>query len=195
MRNYSRWTAGLLFGALIFLALHAYGQNADPVRIDGQPLIYLKEGMTHGCGIRFIGFRIVGNGVANSWDVSVNLYVDGPAMVKGMSYDFNVDQVGTGAKPRPVPIDNAWVKAPNEAAPQPLSGVHDGQDVGSKIYAILPNSAARLITATLARETIMLGVQRKGDRSDRIAFGQVNLTDAEVKQVDQCLRELLKAMK
>lgn len=59
----------------------------------------------------------------------------GVAAVKGTSFDFDVKKVGTGEKPRTVPIETVWLKAPNLPATTSRTGkIYDGEDAGSKIY-------------------------------------------------------------
>jgi hypothetical protein len=186
---------GIVFAVALLSTFRAYPQNADETRIDGQPLIYVKDGHIHGCGVRFIGFQLGTDSIARSWDISVNFYADGFAAVKGMSYELDARRLGTSDPPRVMPIQSAWVKAPNEPAPQPLSGAHDGEDSGSKIYAVSFDAAVKVFLATIAQEEMMLGIRRKGENGERIAFGRVNLSEAERRQLDQCVRELLTEIK
>lgn len=188
----SNWSAAILGLAVLGFPVVATPQNVVPIRLEGQPLMYMKDGRPRGCGIRIFGFHETAPpGTLQMVDVSVNVHVDSPAAVKLTAANSTISELATGGKPRPVRVASGWVRAENAAATQPLQGkTAAGEDGLSLLYWTDADSVLSIFTAQAEQRSIMIGVRRDQDTAERIYVGPLTMSGAESKQVTQCLREL-----
>jgi hypothetical protein len=156
--------------------------------------MYMKAGKVDACGIRVLGVTInadlaTGLGV----DGSINIYASGLSAVKGLSYDVKVGALKAGAKPRGVPLESFWFKAPGQDATHPIDGkFHDGEDIGSKLYVAKAETILEIYKAIIDGQALTIGVKRTQERSERIYFGRVKMSEEEHRQAITCLAELLR---
>lgn len=177
---------------LIFLPAMGIAQALEEASIEGQPLVYMKDGKADGCGIRLISIRSdpAGN-TGTAWDVSFNFWRSGLATVKGLSYNIDVRAVSAGKKPTNASLAQFWIKAPATIATRPLDNkFHPGEDPGSIIYAVPLDTAIDLFKATVDKQRLTVGIRRTGERGERLYFGEVALTKAEREQVLQCISDV-----
>lgn len=173
----------------------ALGQNVLEARIDGQPLVYLEQGKTNGCGLRMFGATPEAVGSAWRWfDVSINLYRSGQAIVKGLSYDvLSVDAKSGRLVTRNVQVDEVWVKATGETATVPIAGsVLPADDKGGIFYATDDDVVFKLFMTAAKSEQMFVGVRRKGEKTTRLYAGEVALADSDRQRLLACLSELTK---
>jgi hypothetical protein len=179
---------------LLLFSGQGFAQNMIEAEITGQPLSYQKEGVVTGCGIRvFSLIEVAGAKPGRVIDVSFNLWNNGSSLVKGMMSEYDTLSVQKEPKRRSLPINKVWLKAPNVAATHPLDNkFKPGEDTNSILYSTSLDSVLDLFLTVLDSRPISIGIQRQGDKSERIYFGQVKLSAAEVSQAKMCLDEALK---
>src|SRR5688572_21265738 len=98
-----------LLGCLgLLLNTGAWGQHVVQAQIEGQPLVYVREGAVNGCGVRLFGGQAGTVGAVPYFDVSFNLWRNGAGIVKAMSYDLRVEELAAGKRPVGLPISSAW---------------------------------------------------------------------------------------
>lgn len=179
---------------LVLMASSALAQAVFPSDIRGQPLMYMKDGIVEGCGVRFLIIDIVpGRNVVPVYDMSFNLYRTFAA-VKAGSYDVHIDELRAG-KPmgteKRVSLTTAWLKAANTPATTPLNGMHQSDDKGFFLYEADVERVTPLFLAVMRGESISVGARREKDKGDRIFAGPVKLDPAELEQLTQCAAELV----
>ncbi len=182
-----------VFGvALTSIFTTGIAQTVTTLRLDGQPLVYMKDGRPHGCGLRIFGFHeIQPSGRLRMVDVSVNVHTATPASVKLTTADTSFDDMKAGNKPRSARVLAGWIRAQDAISTRPLEGKTAAGDDGlSLLYWTDHDSALAVFAAQAERKTIMIGVRRDGDSHERIYAGHVNLSLDESKQITQCLSEL-----
>lgn len=180
--------------ALAATSLSAFAQSMEEAQISAQPLVYMKQGKLEGCGIRFIGVLLAPNlKTGRGLDTSVNIWTTGMAAAKGLSYDIDVAALRAGGKTNRAPINSFWIKAPDSNATSPLEGrINDSDDAGGKIYLIAFDSALPIFRAVIEEKSLMFGVGRQNETGEKIYFGVAKLSKAELEQITQCLREMVK---
>ena len=181
-----------MVASLLFIGL-ASAQNVHTVRIDGQPLIYIKEGQTRGCGLRMIGGQepAISGGDFQMFDVSVNIFLPGHAMVKLVSYNTTPAELSTGKPPRTVRLAHGWIKAPNALATRPKDGKSaEGEDGASLLYNTDVDAVFAILKAQIDGRPINIGLKREGEATERIYAGAIGLSNEETEQLTQCLSEL-----
>lgn len=186
------WSIAMASIALLcLLPWISSAQNLLEARIEGQPLIYLKDGNIEGCGVRLFAFQLDPVGSAGTgWDVSFNFWTNGLATAKGLAYDIDVRELKAGKKPKNARLERFWIKAPNVSATQPRENrIFPGDDAGSIMYAIGLDTAIDLLKATFAKETLTVSIRRAGERTERLYFGIPSLSDAEREQLMNCVSE------
>jgi hypothetical protein len=188
-----RMSCGSAWSLALLLSTAAWGQNMVQAQIEGQPLVYVREGAVNGCGVRLFGGQAGTVGAVPYFDVSFNLWRNGAGMVKAISYDLRVEELAAGKRPVGLPISSAWIKTAGAAATQPLKGVQAGEDKGSILYAASAESVILLFRGLSERSVFMVGVKRTGQASERIFSGRPQLADNDREQVRSCLQELMSA--
>jgi len=127
---------------------------------------------------------------AKQIDVSFNVFWPGNGMVKAIFMDGQVtDPAGVERPPR-MPMTGFWLRAGGEDATQP-GGEGRQRESPTEQHALLYFTATiepvlALFKATGRGEPIQVGVRLPGEHLDRVYFGQVRLTEAELQQIRNC---------
>ena len=163
----------------------------DSMEFELQPLQYMTEGVVMGCGARLFGtLPWGGKSRARGIDVSVNLRRES-GFVKALSYDVTLP--GSAASIRAAPIDMAWLRASGSNATKPVQGKPiAGETVGSILYVANGEDVADVLIALLKRQSIQIGVKRTNESGERIFYGKARASEADLRQLDSCLREVFK---
>lgn len=179
------------------LSLPCFSQNVVVTQINGQPLVYLKDGQPQGCGIRMIGGEGPNHeGVVRMFDVSINLYASAAAVVKVLSYDAKPQPNKHLGMPVAVPVLRGWIKAPNATGTTPVEGkTLAGEDGKSILYVADVDSVMAVFRAQGSAQPVNIGIRRLHENTERIYSGSVAMSEVEQRQVTQCLKELVSAMK
>ena len=187
----------LLAARLLFLlatsitALTATAQSVHPVAMAGQPLVYIKDGNIHSCGIRVMGVEVSNLAVISTIDMSFNLEKSGQGLVKFASGDGDIIK-GKPAKRNK--LSGAWIKAPGDKATTPKSKVIPGEDGFSILYLTDVRSVIGLFEAQEAGKPLNIGIKKLGESHEKIYAGVAKMDDKEQQQVRQCIRELLSGL-
>jgi hypothetical protein len=172
-----------------------FAQNVSHVRIDSQPLVYVRSGVINGCGVRLLGGEF-GPVEPIAWfDVSFNIYAQGIGMIKALSYDVRIEEMKSGKRGPAVPVQGAWIKVDGSMATRPLKGISSGEDLGSIVYAASADDVFPLFFGLLEGKQFMVAIQRKGQSGERIYAGAPTLDEADAKRISSCLNELASSIK
>jgi hypothetical protein len=184
------------FWVALLMAGTASGQNVIPMRIQGQPLVYMKEGKVDGCGIRFVMVdappKFTDTTKITMYDVSFNIYTSGLALIKGgasdaTSADFKAGNYSTA---KPVLLKTLWIKARGNEATTPLTGMKRSDDPGMITYVADEERVAALFVALAKEEPILVGTQRPEAKSERIFSGKIDVTHSELQEISACVKQL-----
>lgn len=182
--------------SLFSIGCIASAQNVIPTRMDGQPLMYMKDGAVNGCGLRIIG----GGQRANSetfdmFDVSINLYREAGAMVKLVAYSTTVAELKSskGREPATTKVTSGWIKAEGSAATDPgQSTATPGSDQNSLLYRTSVDSAIAIFKANIESAPVTIGLRRQGVSTERVYYGKIAMSKEETEQHRACLSEMLR---
>ena len=94
------------------------------------------------------------------------------------------------------PIKSFWIKASGERATSPsATGVGQSDSpAGYLLYSAETKSVAALFSAVLERRPIWIGIQQKDADVAMIHAGTAELSEADEKQVHDCIDEYLVEM-
>ena len=182
----------LIAAALLGAASAASAQNIDLANMTGQPLQYMKDGGLDGCGLRIVAVRPLAGDRMEACVVSVNIYVNGSAVVKAIAYA----PMSTikAVEPREVKVASSWIKAPGNKPAVAMSEPYAGDSKLSLLFLTDPRPTFAVLMAQQQGKQIQISVRRSGQSPERILAGEVKLQSGEAVQLSQCLDELLKAM-
>ena len=91
----------------------ALAQQALPMTAES--LVHEKEGAVLGCGIRVTGGTPDARGPSSWFDLSVNLFRRGIALVQAVAYEM--PKSGTGeSRPARAPVQSAWITVDGSSA-------------------------------------------------------------------------------
>jgi hypothetical protein len=180
--------------------LLASSQDVVETGLDGQALVYMKDGAIDGCGIRVLVVDVPAayNQVSliTAYDVSFSVKPSGLAVVQARSTDATLSDYESGDKNRrkAVAPERFWFKASGASATAPIERMNGrmlpGADRGSILYLSDRDPVVALFSAHGAHKPILMGVTRPGMRTERVFSGQINMSDSERKKVSSCLDEL-----
>lgn len=167
----------------------------EQVDFEAQPYVSLKNGEVDGCGFRLLAAKVNLSKASKPLgiDVSFNVYVNGLGLVKGGLRELDLK---SAKDTQAVPIKTFWIKAKNVKATHPVGSVVS-KGVNPKNYLIYASDIENLISlfpAVFDKDALMVGYRLVGEDIDRIFNGKVKVEDAEVKQVMECMDELMKNM-
>ncbi len=163
----------------------AIAQEALPLAAD--PLIYQREGVAVGCGVRLTGGEP--NSVRPSiwFDVSFNVFRRGVAIAQAIGYEIRRSGFEGDSVPSRVPLQSAWLKAANGQAKLG----ENAQRVDTLVYTLLIDDALTLFEAVGQGQPLSLGIKRWGERVESVYSGTAALTDQSRQQIADCLDRLL----
>lgn len=126
-----------------------------------------------------------------------SLMVYGPkgGLVKGRVSDIDSKSIASGKLDlgllKPLPSERFWMKAPNVAATEPNAGTEItlSEDPGYKLYSSSFDSTWGVIRAILDKTPVQIGFKVKGRNVEQVMFGEVQMTDGQRSQLEQCLGE------
>lgn len=179
-----------LLTAVVLTTPPATAQNVIQTDIEVQPLLYVKEGATRGCGVRLFGGGDIrpGGGSAEWFDVSFNLH-DISGTVKAVSYDVAAAPASK-IKRTNAAVQNAWIKVDGSDATKPATGIVRGEDKGSILYVVTMDQVLNLFKGILDGRSFMVAIRRSGQGRERIYAGVPKLTEPDAKQLLSCLTDL-----
>jgi hypothetical protein len=194
--------AALTLTAATWLTWSSFADPQDIVNtgLDGQALVYVKDGAIDGCGVRVLVVDVPAGysqaSLITAYDVSFGLKPSGVAVVQARSTDATLSDYESGDKSRrkAVAPDKFWLKASGARATAPIEtmngGMLAGSDRGAMMYVSDLESVTALFAANGARKPISIGVMRPGMRTERVFSGRINMSDSDRRQVASCLNGL-----
>jgi hypothetical protein len=190
----------LIAASWLTWSLLTSSQDVVETGLDGQALVYMKDGAIDGCGVRVLVVDVPAAydqaSLITAYDVSFNLKPSGLAVVQARSIDATLSDYESGDRNRRRAIapEKFWFKASGARATAPIGRMNGrmlpGDDRGSVVYLSDFDSVIALFAAHGARKPISMGVVRPGMRAERVFSGQINMSDSERKQVAACLDRL-----
>jgi hypothetical protein len=164
------------------------------VELVGQPLIYTKNGITYGCGVRAVGvvsFSPSQTAMVKSFDVSANFWVNGAAAVKMIGALTPYEGKNPGLEKR-VPLFGGWLKAEgkNPAAPG-QGGFTAGSEKGSYLFPVELEGALDFILAATNDLPVQIAIAWMKN-VEWIYYGKIKLTPTERNLILRCIDESMK---
>lgn len=180
--------------ALAAAAGNVFAQNVATTEMTGQPLVYVREGVTRGCGVRLVGGRPLQDNKFQMFDASFNVWSDAPSMVKLSMYETTMERLNQGKQPTRYKLTGGWIKAKgSEAAAAPPAKHVTGDDGYSILFTSAQSPVFALFFAQVRGEPIQIGIRRAGNDFEQIFAGPIQMTPDEQTQVANCLAELAKS--
>jgi len=180
---------------LLMICADVVAQNVQPIKISGQPLVYMKAGRIDACGLRLIGIHVGGDLSILTVDASFNLDSERRGIVKVATAEGTAQAVKANTMTR-FRVAEAWIKAPGKRATQPYENkTFPGEDGTSLLYVTTWDQVLELFKAALDGSVLNIGVKRADDGHTRIYSGAVALSPEEIQQVSACFTEIVEAMK
>lgn len=177
------------------IAFNAHAQPVDVSDMTGQPLMYMKDGVVHGCGLRIMGGTEKADGEFRMFDVSLSVYAAGVTILKAVSYDVTPAEAKSNKPARRVNVVSAWVKAPNEPATKPIGAVRQSESEVALLYTTQVDALVAVLKAQSQGAPMNVGIRRLGESAERIQSGPIALSSEERKQLSQCISELRSQIK
>jgi len=94
--------------------------------------------------------------------------------------------------PKPLETKNIWMKVANLKATTPLSSfpLQNSEDPGYMLYGTSLDDALPLLFNIIHKRPMQIGTRISGNKFDSVLYGKVDISDADIKQLDNCLKEL-----
>lgn len=173
----------LTLAPLLLACAAAGAQSMVAVDSVGQVLVYGKNGVTEGCGIRAVG--VIPSGKTpniKTFDVSANLWRSGDSLVsliKLLGELTPFDGVRATGKASRAPLFNGWLKAAGRppAAPQEKGFKESSTDKGSYLFPADLEGTFHFILAAEKGEPVQVGLSWDG-KTEWVYFGKIELSAA-----------------
>lgn len=197
----------LTFIACMSLCLAGQAAEMREALIGGQVSMGVDtSGKLTSCGITFAAVEAVKDadlkGPLTVFNGSFVLYSLSGGLLKGRIGSWNPkDAQGKGFnlnQVKPLPTTKFWFKAQGSAATAPQAGTGmfpSEDDPGYVLYAAPLKSTFAFAVAIENDESIQIGLQAKGEKSAKVLFGKVLLSDSEREQYTNCLNEWVDTQK
>jgi hypothetical protein len=171
------------FLLLAIVALAAQPARASEMPIAAQPLVHERGGAVQGCGARLTGGEASPAGSSAWFDVSFNVFRGGVALVQSYAYELRRSNYDGDARPARVPVQSAWLKAPQGSA-------RLGENTERRetlVYPLVLDDALALFRALAAGEKVTVGIKRWDQRSVSVYAGTPELSDEARQRIADCL--------
>lgn len=175
----------VLFPLLVAAAAAAAGE----LPITAQPLVHARDGAVQGCGARLTGGESTPAGPSAWFDVSFNVFRGGHALVQSYAYELRRSEYDGEARPAQVPLQSAWLKAPQGAAR--LGENTERRD--TLVYSLVLDEAVALFQALAAGEPVTVGIKRWDRRRAAVYAGKPELTEEGRRRIAECMVRLTAA--
>jgi hypothetical protein len=175
----------LICASLPALASAAAAQNAPPISADA--LVYARDGVVNGCGVRLTGGAPNASGPSTWFDVSVNVFRRDIAIAQAIAYEIRRSDFTGDSRPARVPLQSAWLRSADGKA---RLG-ENAERLDTLAYTLLTEDALALFDAIARGQPLSVGLKRWGDRVDSVYSGTPALADQTREQIGECLATLL----
>jgi hypothetical protein len=154
--------------------------------MDAAPLVYERDGMVQGCGVRITGGE-PGASAPSSWfDVSFNVFRRGVALAQSYAYEMRPSAYDAESRPERVPVQSTWLAVADGA-------VRRGENTeqrDSLVYALVVDDALSLFQALAEGRPLRLGIKRWDQRDDTVYSGAPTLSGDTRNRIGDCLASL-----
>ena len=172
--------------ALMTMLAFAPCAQADEVPIAAQPLVHERDGAVQGCGARLTGGEARQAGPSAWFDVSFNVFRDGVALAQSYAYELKPSYYEGEARPARVPVQSAWLKAPQRSTR--LGENTERRD--TLVYRLVLDDAVALFQALAAGDTVTIGIKRWDQASASVYAGKPELSEQGRQEIADCLTRL-----
>jgi len=193
-----QYAARALALSLLAAATVGCSETVVEARLDGQPLVYLKDGIVDGCGVRVIVVELPSNRSApiTAYDASFNIKAPGRGIITAQTADATLADFESGKPERrkAIPPESFWFKALGGKATAPddrtAGKMLAGDEAGSVVYLSDVGPVMALFTSQAARKPIQMGVKRPGAAAEKIFSGTIEMSDGDRARIAACVAEL-----
>ena len=160
------------------------------------PQMQVKDGLLQGCGYRLKSIpKQLGSKSTVILDSSFNLYASGMALLKGGAIEAGAKNGAPDGAVKNKPIQSFWLKVQSEKATVPSGGkVIPAETKGYLLYGTSLNEVLQLFEAVRSKTPITIGMRLRGEGTDRIYSGTVELSEEDGAEGSRCFAELLEQM-
>jgi hypothetical protein len=187
-----------LRGPLIALGwMIAFGSCAQitrPIEFEGQPLIYTKDGVITGCGLRVLGAEQSPKKplllIDSSFQIDSRFY----GVIAKFTARYGVMKDGVLSIKSTAIVERGWYRIDGMNPTKPKNGnyIATTEPTGGVFYVTNTAEDIQMLVAMLEGETIEMGMKLKGDPGEIIRFGKLNMSDPERMRTSSCIATLLK---
>jgi hypothetical protein len=154
--------------------------------MEAVPLVHVREGEVHGCGVRLTGGEP--NAAASAWfDVSFNLFRRGFGLAQSIAYEMKRSGYEGEGRPARVHVQSTWLKAADEGSARLGENTERRE---SLVYSLVIDDVLALFEAVGSGRSVMLGMRQWGQRMDVVYTGIAALTEDSRRQIAACLSAL-----
>ena len=154
--------------------------------IAAQPLVHARGGAVDGCGARLTGGEAPPGGSSAWFDVSFNVFRGGYALAQSYAYELRRSDYDGEARPARVPVQSAWLKAPQGSAR--LGENNERRE--TLVYPLALDEALTLFQALAKGETVTVGIKRWDRRTPSVYAGAPDLSAEDRERIADCLVRL-----
>jgi hypothetical protein len=165
----------------------ALAQDAREFGLAAQSLVYQRDGVVQGCGVRLTGGEPNASAPSSWLDVSFNVFRRGVALAQAIAYEIGRSEYAGDSRPSSVPIQSTWLK-PAEGKAR-LGENSERRE--SLVYPLGLDDALALFQAVAQNEPVIIGVKRWGQRTDSVYTGKAVLDSDTRARIGECLTSLL----
>ena len=169
--------------------LTATAASAGEMPIAAQALVHARGGAIQGCGARLTGGETAPGATSAWFDVSFNVFRGGYALAQSYAYEFRRSEYDGEARPARVPVQSAWLKAPQGSAR--LGENSERRD--TLVYPLVFDDALALFQALAAGQPVTVGIKRWDRRAASVYAGTPALSEEGRQRIAECLVRLTAA--
>lgn len=158
---------------------------SQAIVMDAAPLMHMRDGAVHGCGVRLTG-GLPGTPVSSWFDLSFNVFRRGVGLVQSIAYELRRSEYDGESRPERVPVQSTWLTAAE-------AGSRSGENIERRdtlVYRILVDDVLALFEAIATGRPMTLGIRRWGEREDRVHSATASLDVDSRQKIASCLSGL-----
>ena len=172
--------------ALSVLAGTANAQGTAQMPMEALPLVHVRQGEVHGCGVRLTGGEP--NPAGSSWfDVSFNVFRRGFGLAQSIAYEMKRSGYEGEGRPARVAVQSTWLKAHDEGSARLGENTKRSE---SLIYRLVIDDVLALFETVATGRPVTLGIRPWGQRVDAVYTGIPILSADSRQQISACLAGL-----
>jgi hypothetical protein len=188
---------------LAFLMLVSLGASAGAVqetKIQGQPSMVAKDGRVVNCGVNFVSVHTFQDGrTVRGQTIEGSLIVEssGFGAVKLGFKETSIDTSRVISNPAFKPLTSFWLKVEGASPTKPSKkvGFRKSDDGNYLLTTFGLEEALKIYGSMITGDELMISVQLKSEKIDRIHKGVVKMSSSESEQALKCLDDLIRDLK